>query len=117
VQDAVTAVSQLSAHLQPHLATEESRLIPVLRGTALSVEIAKLMPSFDVDELAWISHGVAPAVLDSVYEQLPLHVTKNIEVARRRFEARCEVVWGSAEAGASVKAMPTWLTYGGTSPT
>jgi hypothetical protein len=117
VQDAVTAVSQVAAHLQPHLATEEAKLVPFLRTTALSGAVAKLLQPFDVDELAWVSHGVAPAVLDRVYEQLPSSITKNIDVARSRFETRCERVWGSAEAGASIQAMPTWLTYGGTTLT
>lgn len=105
--EAVSVIRELKELLDPHLALEEAEVIPLLRN-------AKDFPSPPTDEMAemyaegfsWAMNGIAPNVLDKVYAMLPENVRAKLPRARAAFVARCEHVWGSANAGASKTAIP-----------
>jgi hemerythrin-like domain-containing protein len=108
--DAAEIVSALSALLDSHLATEEATIVPFLRE-------AKAFPPAATDEelemyaqgFAWSSHGIAPEVLDKLFEILPPAVLGKLPAARAAFAKRCEDVWGTSAAGASRTPVPDWL--------
>ena len=105
--EAVVIVRELRELLHPHLAIEEAELIPLLRG-------AKEFPAPPTEEIAemyaqgfsWAMNGIAPEVLEQVYEMLPETLRAKLPAACAAFEARCERVWGSAKAGASRTPIP-----------
>lgn len=107
---AAAVVRELSALLEPHLATEEAKLIPLIRG-------AKSFPPPATDAeaelyaqgFAWSSNGIAPDILEKVYALLPENLTSRLPAAVAAFEARCEKVWGSSAAGASRTPIPDFL--------
>jgi hemerythrin-like domain-containing protein len=106
--DAAQVVSRLSALLEPHLATEEEHVIPVLRGIQF--------PPFPDSELqmfaegfAWASQGIAAEVLERVNETLPEALRAKLPAARAAFQQRCDRVWGPTPAGASHTPIPDWL--------
>ena len=104
---AEAVVAELIALLDPHLATEEAEVIPLLREAkefpppANDAEAEMYVQGF-----AWASHGVAPDVLEQVYAMLPESLRALLPAARAEFDARCERVWGSARAGASLTPIP-----------
>lgn len=105
--DALAVVRELQALLAPHLATEESEIIPLLRG-------AKQFPAppseaeleMYAQGFAWSAQGIAPAVLEQVFALLPAALTARLPAARAAFDARCEKVWGSAQAGNATTPIP-----------
>jgi hemerythrin-like domain-containing protein len=104
---ASAVVAELTALLDPHLATEEAQLIPFLRA-------AKQFPppanetelGFFAQGFAWASHGIADEVLQRLDEMLPPALTERLPAARAAYEARCEAVWGTAKAGAARTPIP-----------
>jgi hemerythrin-like domain-containing protein len=106
-------VSQLSALLDPHLATEEAQLVPFLREAksfpppATEAEVELYAQGF-----AWSSHGIAEDVLARVGAMLPEALAAKLPAARVAFAARCERVWGPTQPGASRTAIPDWLPGG-----
>lgn len=106
-EDAAAVVRELKALLEPHLAIEERELIPFLRA----VQAFPPPPNEEVAVLyaqgfAWSMQGIAPDVLDRVYDMLPDDLRRRIPGARAAFDARCERVWGSAKAGATRTPIP-----------
>lgn len=105
--DALALVRELTALLHPHLALEESELVPFLRA-------AKTFPAPPTDELAavyaggfsWAMHGVAPDVLTALDVMLPDVLKARLPAARAAFAARCERVWGTAREGAARTPIP-----------
>ena len=105
--EAEVIVRELEELLHPHLGTEEAELFPLLRG-------AKEFPAPPTEEaaemyaqgFAWAMNGIAPEVLEQVYEMLPENLRAKLPGACAAFEARCERVWGSANAGASTTPIP-----------
>ena len=108
--EAVAVVRELKELLDPHLATEEAEVIPFLRS-------ATEFPAPPTDEVAemyaegfsWAMNGIAVEVLDQVYKMLPENLRVKLPRARAAFDARCERVWGSANAGASTTPIPEGL--------
>ena len=104
---AAELIAELSALLEPHLASEEAELIPhmrVMKGfppPGSDAEAAMFAEGF-----AWASYGVASDVLDRVYAMLPASVTSRLAAARAAFEQRWRRVWGDAEVGASRTPIP-----------
>jgi hemerythrin-like domain-containing protein len=94
--EAIAVVRELDELLHPHLATEESELIPFLRD-------AKTFPTPETDEMAdvyakgfaWAMHGIAPDVLDRVHEMLPAILLARLPAARAEFDERAARTWGS----------------------
>jgi len=109
-ESATTVVRELAELLHPHLATEEAELIPFLRES-------KMFPPPPNDEaaamyaqgFAWCMQGIAPDVLDRVYEMLPEVLTNKLPAARAAFDRRCERVWGAIEVGAARTPIPDTL--------
>jgi hemerythrin-like domain-containing protein len=109
--DAITVVAELAALLEPHLATEETHIIPLIRGAnsfppPANEEEARMY----AEGFAWSSHGIAPDVLERVYAMLPVEVAAKLPAARAAFEQRCQRVWGSSKSGASRTPIPDWLS-------
>ncbi len=106
-ESAAAVIRELTELLHPHLATEEAELFPFLREF-------KAFPPPPDDEaaamyaqgFAWCMHGIAPDVVDRVYEMLPEVITKRLPDARAAFEARCARVWGPIEIGAARTPIP-----------
>jgi hypothetical protein len=107
---AAAVVAELLDILDAHLALEEKYLVPFLRD-------ARQFPAPSTDAEAemyaggfsWSAHGVAPEVLEQLFEMLPESVAKRMPAARAAFDARCERVWGTSKAGASTTADPNWI--------
>jgi hemerythrin-like domain-containing protein len=107
VEDARGVVGELAELLDAHLALEEAEVIPFLRD-------AKAFPPPATDAeaelyamgFAWSSQGVAPEVLQRVYEMLPENLTSRLAAARAAFDARCARVWGATSPTASRTTVP-----------
>ena len=105
---ATAVVRELEQLLTPHLATEESELIPFLRDAkAFPPPPTEADAAMYAKGFAWAMHGVAPEVLEQVYEMLPDSLVTKLPAARAEFEARCERVWGTTRAGATLTSHPT----------
>jgi len=105
--DALAVVRELQALLDPHLATEESRIAPQLRGAkhfpppGSDAELEMYAQGF-----AWSTQGVAPQVVEQVLTMLPPQLVERLPAARAAFNGRCEQVWGSAQAGNATTPIP-----------
>ena len=106
--DAASAViGELTELLRPHLATEESEIIPFLRGM-------KAFPPPPNDEAAamyaqgfsWAMQGIAPDVLEKVYAMLPETLIERLPAARKAFDDRCDRVWGPTPPAAAHTPIP-----------
>jgi hemerythrin-like domain-containing protein len=107
---AVRVIGSLGGLLHSHLETEETHIVPFLR------EAKAFPPPASEEELemyaqgfAWSSHGIAPDVLDKLYELLAPALVAKLPAAREAFAKRCKEVWGTAAAGASRTPIPDWL--------
>jgi len=104
---ALAVVQELTALLTPHLATEEREIVPFLRGM-------KTFPPPPNDETAalyaqgfsWAMQGIAPDVLERVFEMLPEVLKSRLPEARAAFEARSLRAWGALEPGAARTPIP-----------
>jgi hypothetical protein len=111
--DAVAVVAELSALLDPHLASEEAQVVQFLRSAkgfpppATDAEADMYAQGF-----AWACDGIAPEVLERLYAMLPEGLTSRLTAARAAFEARCLRVWGSLAPAESRKPVPAWLPGG-----
>lgn len=104
---ALAVIRELSTLLAPHLATEESELIPHLRAAKhFPPPPGEAEADMYAQGFAWSSHGVAPDVVAQVFALLPDILSSRLPAARAAFEARCERVWGTAEAGATRTPLP-----------
>jgi hypothetical protein len=111
--DAAAVVSELSAFLDAHLATEEARVVPFLRrATEFPPPASDAEAELQTQGFAWSCHGVSPQVLEGVYAMLAPALTERLPAARAAFEQRCARVWGSARTGTSRTAIPDWLPGG-----
>ena len=108
VATAAAVISELGALLDPHLAIEDAEVIPHLRAMKsfpppATAEEAELL----TQGFAWACHGIAPEVLERVYEMLSPEVSARLPAARAAFEQRWRRVWGAGVAvGASFTAVP-----------
>ena len=108
--EALAVVRELIRLLDSHLALEEVEIVPFLRP-------AKQFPTPPNDEVAemyaqgfsWAMHGIAPGVLERVNDMLPEILRSKLPAARAAFEARCERVWGTAQAGAATTPIPSTI--------
>lgn len=105
--EAAAVVAELRTLLDSHLATEETHLVPLLRGfrdfPAPQSEAEAVMYA---DGFAWSSHGIAPDVLTLVYDMLPPIVTSGLPKATGVYADRCLRVWGFVGQGASRTSIP-----------
>lgn len=107
VRPAVRVVGSLGGLLHSHLETEETHIVPFLREAksfpppASEAELALYAQGF-----AWSSHGIAPDVLEKIYDLLTPELRAKLPEARAAFAKRCEEVWGSSVAGESRTAIP-----------
>jgi iron-sulfur cluster repair protein YtfE (RIC family) len=111
VDEARAVVTEISALLGSHLATEEAVVAPILRSAkgfpppATDAEADLYAQGF-----AWSSYGVSPEVLARVDAILPESLTARLPRARAAFAERYVRVWGSPREGASSTSVPDWLT-------
>jgi len=107
---ATEVVSQLSGLLDEHLAFEEANVVPLIReAREFPPPPSEEVVRFYAEGFAWASYGIAPEVLERVYQMLPKAVSERLPAARAAFEERCKRVWGPAPEGASRTAVPDWL--------
>jgi hypothetical protein len=105
--EALAVVTELTQLLTPHLATEEAELIPHIRGAKeFPPPPDEAMASMYAEGFAWSSHGIAPDIVAKVFEMLPPILASRLPAAVSAFEARCEKVWGSAQAGVTRTSIP-----------
>jgi hypothetical protein len=112
-EGAVATVAALSALLDAHLATEESRVIGFLRAAnAFPAPGSDGEADMYAQGFAWSAEGVADEVLARVFALLPPILTTRLPAARAAFAERCARVWGPARSGASGASrtsIPDWL--------
>lgn len=107
---AVRVIGSLGGLLHSHLETEETHIVPFLRDAkgfpppANDAELEMYAQGF-----AWSSYGIAPEVLDKLYELLSPELVAKLPAAREAFAQRCKAVWGSSAGGASKTPIPDWL--------
>jgi hemerythrin-like domain-containing protein len=105
--EAAAVVRELRALLGPHLALEEAELIPFLRpAKEFPPPPNAEMAAMYAEGFAWATHGIAPAVLARVNDMLPEILRARLPAAQAAYAARCERVWGTAEAGAATTPIP-----------
>lgn len=105
--EALAIVAELTQLLTPHLATEEAELIPHIRGAKeFPAPPDEAMAGMYAEGFAWSSHGIAPDIVAKVFAMLPPILASRLPAAVTAFEARCEKVWGSAQAGAARTPIP-----------
>lgn len=107
---AAEVVAELSRLLDEHLALEEANVVHFIREARQfpppeGEEVIKMY----AEGFAWASYGVAPEVLERVYEMLPKAVSERLPAARAAFQERCTQAWGPHPEGASRTAVPDWL--------
>lgn len=107
LRGAVRVIGGLGSLLHSHLETEETHIVPFLR------EAKAFPPPANEAELelyaqgfAWSSHGIAPDVLEKLYELLTPELRAKLPAARAAFEQRCKEVWGHSTAGAARTPIP-----------
>jgi hypothetical protein len=107
VSAARTVVTELTSLLDEHLALEEAKVVPNLRGAkefpapASEEEVALFAQGF-----AWSSQGVAPAVLERLSDMLPAKLRDRLPTARADFAARWQRVWPGEAVTASTTSVP-----------
>ena len=105
--EAVAVLRALSALLAPHLATEESEIVPFLRD-------AREFPAPENEEqaalyaqgFAWSSNGIAPEVLARVDDMLPPLLRAKLPAARAAYDAKCAKLWKREKPLASRTSVP-----------
>jgi len=104
---ALAVVKELQALLGPHLALEESELIPLIRqAKAFPPPPDEAAAAMYAKGFAWAMHGIAPGVLEQVYTMLPPVLREKLPAARAEFDARCDRVWGPLPPLASRTPIP-----------
>jgi hypothetical protein len=109
--EATAIVAEMAALLDKHLALEEHKIVPLLRGaTTFPAPASDAEAEMYAEGFAWACHGIAPGVFDQVYKMLPASVTSRLPAARIVFTRKFEALWGTAVgSGASTTALPDWL--------
>jgi hypothetical protein len=106
-EQALAVVKELQTLLGPHLALEESELIPLIRGAkAFPPPPDEAAADMYAKGFAWAMHGIAPGVLEQVYAMLPPVLKEKLPAARAEFDARCDRVWGPLPPLASRTPIP-----------
>jgi hemerythrin-like domain-containing protein len=109
-QEAAAVVAEISALLDKHLALEEAKIVPLLRGAnAFPPPASDAEAEMYAQGFAWACHGIAPEVLAEVNKMLPESVTSRLPAARIVFTKTFETLWGGAGDGASTTPIPDWL--------
>ena len=107
VRPAVRVVGSLGGLLHSHLETEETHIVPFIReAKAFPPPASEAELEMYAQGFAWSSHGIAPDVLDKLYELLTPELRAKLPEARAAFAKRCEAVWGTSVAGAARTAIP-----------
>jgi hemerythrin-like domain-containing protein len=110
VRPAVRVVGSLGGLLHSHLETEETHIVPFIRGAAsFPPPASEAELEMYAQGFAWSSYGIAQDVLDKMYAMLPPEVVAKLPAARAAFAKRSEAVWGPSAAGASRTSIPDWL--------
>ncbi len=105
--EARAVIAELQALLTEHLATEETHVIPLIRGAntfpapATEAEVALYADGF-----AWSLYGLAPEVAAQLLEILPANVRAALPRARAAFEAAWIELWGAGLPQASRFSVP-----------
>lgn len=104
---ATALVSELKALLDPHLATEEAKIIPFLRAVAgFPPPPDDATAAMYAEGFAWCMQGVASDVLERVYAMLPESITSKLPEAIAAFAARAERAFGPVPTATTRTPIP-----------
>jgi len=104
---ALAIITRLQILLTPHLATEDSELIPFLRDAkSFPVPPNEEAAALYAAGFAWALHGVAAQVVERVYALLPESLAAKLPAARSEFAKRYERAWGPVRSGATFTPIP-----------
>jgi len=107
LRPAVRVIGSLNSLLISHLETEETHIVPFLRDAkAFPPPASEAELDLYAQGFAWSSYGIAPEVLEKLYELLTPELRAKLPAARAAFEQRCKNVWGFAVAGATRTSIP-----------
>jgi hypothetical protein len=107
LRGAVRVIGGLGGLLNSHLETEETHIVPFLRDAkAFPAPASEAELDLYAAGFAWSSHGIAPEVLEKLYELLTPELRAKLPAARAAYEQRCKEVWGTSVAGSSRTAIP-----------
>jgi hypothetical protein len=108
--EATAIVAEMAALLDKHLALEEQKIVPLLRGaTTFPAPASDAEAEMYAEGFAWACQGIAPDVVEQVYKMLPAAVMARLPAARVVFARKFEALWGTVGGGASTTSVPDWL--------
>jgi len=107
LRPAVRVIGSLGGLLHSHLETEETHIVPFLRDAkAFPPPASEAELELYAQGFAWSSHGIAPEVLEKLYDLLTPELRAKLPAARAAFEQRCKAVWGTSLAGSTRTSIP-----------
>lgn len=106
-EKAEAVLDELKTLLDQHLAFEEAEITPSLReAKEFPAPTDDATASLYAQGFAWSTQGIAPEVLDKVWELLPEILLAKLPAAQKEFEARSERVWGTYAVGSATTPIP-----------
>ncbi len=106
-EKAEVVLGELKALLDEHLAFEEANITPALReAKEFPAPTDDTTAALYAQGFAWSTQGIAPEVLDQVWELLPEILLAKLPAARAEFEARSKRVWGTYTVGSATTPIP-----------
>ncbi|MBS2023092.1 MAG: hemerythrin domain-containing protein [Deltaproteobacteria bacterium] len=108
LDDARQVIAELASLLAPHLALEEEKVMPFLRGaTEFPPPASEAEAELYASGFAWSTQGVASDIVEKLDGLLPESVRRRLPAARAAFHARAEAAFGPITPGSARTPIPS----------